>query len=113
MEELAKPTGIRYEVHVNDVISEGQNVILSHPFVVKKYEKITNSDLAKRLEVAAKYHDEGKRNIIWQTACKKDYEIYLQTGKVGKNLLNTGIRHEIESLKLKTGFSDVYHQKQT
>ena len=107
MEELAKPTGISYEAHVGNVVTEGENVIISHPFVVKKYAKFTNTDLSKRLEVAAKYHDEGKKHTTWQAACRNDYEIYLQTGIVGKNLLTTGIRHEIESLKLKTGFSDV------
>lgn len=104
---LAKPTGITYNKHIEDVILESKKIISSHPFVVEKYKQITNADLAKRLEVASKYHDEGKKNDIWQKACQQDYEIYLQTGKTGTNLLNTGIRHEIETLKLKTGFSDV------
>lgn len=107
MEVLAKPTGITYYIHTENVIAEGENIIKTHPFVIEKYASFTNSDLAKRLTVASKYHDEGKKNEIWQKACLKDYEIYLRTGKVGCNLLKTGIRHEIESLKLKTGFSDV------
>lgn len=107
MKDLAKSRGIGYEAHVDHVLTEGKNVINSHPFVIQKYTKFTNKDLSKRLEVAAQYHDEGKKHIKWQTACRKDYEIYLQTGAVGKNLLTTGIRHEIESLKLKTGFSNV------
>jgi len=107
MEELAKPTGIKYEVHVNNVVTEGEYLINSHPFVIHKYERFTNTDLSRRLNVAAKYHDEGKKHDTWQAACRNDYEIYLQTGIVGKNLLTTGVRHEIESLKLKTGFSNV------
>lgn len=107
MEELAKPTGVKYEKHVDDVITEVKNVIISHPYVVHKYARITKADLAKRVEIAAKYHDEGKKHPKWQEACKKDYDYYLQTGKIGKNLLNTGIRHEIESLKRKIGFKDV------
>jgi len=107
MEELAKPTGISYETHVGNVITEGKNVIISHPFVIQKYAGITKADLSKRLEVAAKYHDEGKKHTTWQAACRSDYETYLHTGVIGKNLLTTGVRHEIESLKLKTGFSNV------
>jgi CRISPR-associated endonuclease/helicase Cas3 len=107
MEELAKPTGISYNAHADNVITEGRDVVHSHPFVIKKYAKFTNTDLSKRLEVAAKYHDEGKKHTVWQAACRSDYETYLHTGVVGKNLLTTGMRHEIESLKLKTGFSNV------
>jgi CRISPR-associated endonuclease/helicase Cas3 len=107
MEELAKPTGIRYKTHVGNVVAEGKNVIATHPFVIRKYSQLTNTDLPKRLEVAAKYHDEGKKHSVWQAACRSDYETYLQTGVAGRSLLTTGIRHEIESLKLKTGFSNV------
>lgn len=108
MEEyLAKPTGIKYDKHVEDVISEARSIIASHPYVFNKYTQFTSSDLSKRIEVASKYHDEGKKDDRWQDACKKDYETYLKTGNVGNNLLSTGVRHEIESLKRKTGFSDV------
>ncbi len=111
-ELLAKPKGTTLKEHIENVVGEAANILQSHSFVIKKYEKLTNKSLEKRLRVAAKYHDDGKKHNNWQKACRKENEIYLSTKKVnGSYLQKTGVRHEMESLYLhyndKTPFSEV------
>ena len=108
MDILAKPKGTTLEEHTQNVVSESKKIIAHHSFAVRNYSKITGHDLAKRLNGAATFHDSGKAQIIWQTACRKDFEILKATGKVGDNLKITGVRHEIESLKIhkEDGFSN-------
>jgi CRISPR-associated endonuclease/helicase Cas3 len=51
--------------------------------------------------LGSEYHDDGKQHPKWLSACRKEYEIFLQTGKVdGTYMQKTGIRHEMESLYL-------------
>lgn len=98
-EFLAKPTGITLETHLKDVLEETNNIICAHPFVFEKYYRLTGKDLKKRLLLASKYHDDGKKHEFWQSACWKDYQEYLQTNELkGTNLKRTGIRHEMQSL---------------
>lgn len=113
MENLAKSSGISLQQHVANVVKQGHEIIESHPFVIEKYRSITNCDLAKRLEGACKFHDEGKKHKQWQSACRKDHEVFLAWQKThggtfkdfekkvqntGKNLQKADIRHEIDSI---------------
>lgn len=92
---------ITVEEHTQNVVSEVRNVLAHHPFVAQKYARLTGGkNLAARAINAAEYHDEGKKCKKWQDACQKDNLIYKQTGKDGRNLLTTGVRHEIESIKM-------------
>jgi len=113
MKYLAKSSGITLKQHVDNVISEGQKIIKSFPFVMGKYHLVTGRDLEKRLYSACKFHDEGKKHRIWQTACQKDYQLFLNWQKInggtfkdfekavkntGKFLMQANIRHEIDSV---------------
>lgn len=95
---LAKPTGISLERHLQDVEWEAALCASSHPFIVKKYFKITGRNFQKRIQIAAKYHDIGKKHLCWQAACWKDYQDFLTNKKYGKHLQKVGLRHEIASL---------------
>lgn len=77
MEILAKPYGVTLKEHIENVLREGAFIIQSFPFSFDKYNAIIGKDLTKRLRGAIKYHDDGKKNELWQNACKKDYENYL------------------------------------
>lgn len=123
-EPLAKPSGITLQQHISDVLVEGKYIHDSFPFSFQKYLKIVDKDFFKRLNGAIKFHDDGKLHPIWQNACIKDYEEFLKwhliSGKnfrefskdfkdlAGKNLRNSGVRHEINSLTrhLKDSFSN-------
>lgn len=111
---LAKPSGITLEQHQADVMSEGVSLSEQIPFTFEKYEQRTGKNLLRRLELVCKYHDEGKKNEKWQYACQKDYESFLKWqaknkgsfgdyskenyNEAGKNIRNSGIRHEFQSL---------------
>jgi len=119
-EYLGKPTGILLKDHVQNVVEEAENIIRHRPFVFSKYKNVTQKDLAKRLSVVSNYHDEGKKTLRWQTYCRKAYEHYLKTGKVGNHLKDVHLRHELVVLpKFKAnGFSNpnlvaiaAHHQK--
>ncbi len=98
---IAKPTGLLLNEHRENVLNESKNAIQAHPFVLEKYMQLTKRNFEKRVHAAAWYHDDGKKHPKWQSACWKDYEEYLETGKsTGLHLQNTGIRHEMESLRL-------------
>jgi len=112
---LAKPSGVTLQEHVNNVIDEGNSIINSFPITIQKYKSMVGKDLDKRLRVACKYHDDGKQQPVWQTACRNDYNMFLEwqekhggdylefckasnKGFSGGSLMKTGIRHEIFSL---------------
>lgn len=111
---LAKPSGITLKHHIQNVLAEGAYIHDSLPFSFKKYLAFTKKDLFKRLNGAIKFHDDGKLHTEWQKACQKDFEEFSKwnsiTGKnftefskehrnlAGKNLRNSGVRHEINSL---------------
>ncbi|MEW6005841.1 MAG: CRISPR-associated helicase Cas3' [Stygiobacter sp.] len=98
---LAKPTlDISIEEHTNNVIKEAQDILVSLPFVLKKYKERTGKDLAKRVLSAVKYHDIGKQHHIWQKACEADNAIFKSTNNPAKmyHLRKTNFRHEIASL---------------
>jgi len=99
---LAKPFGknpITLEDHTQHVVDEAKALLDTFPFWSVKYKQITGADLGEQLINAAKYHDKGKAHDIWQKACQKDRQYYLETGKEqSKNLRNSGLRHEFASL---------------
>lgn len=112
---LAKPSGITLEKHVSNVMSEAKYIENSRKFVFEKYENIIGKPLSRRLELACKYHDEGKAGK-WQEACFKDYQnfiIWQQRNnsdfivyekavgrKAGENIMKASVRHEFDSLKI-------------
>lgn len=113
MQDLAKSSGLTLQEHTNNVISEGKRIVESYPFVMEKYQSMTKRDLAKRLEGACKFHDVGKSHTRWQTACRRDYQVFLDWQKenggdfsdfqkkvknTGRNLMKAHCRHEIVSV---------------
>ena len=112
---LAKPSGITLEIHRQDVMSECALLTQNIPFTLQKYKIQTGKDLVKRMEVACKYHDDGKEiSRKWQISCQKDYDDFLcwqlnNNGKsfkeyskgkdAGSHIRIAGIRHEFYSLK--------------
>lgn len=113
MEDLAKSSGLTLQEHTDNVISEGKRIVTSYPFVMRKYQSMTDRNLAKRLEGACKFHDVGKRHPRWQAACQKDYQVFLNWQKnnggdfkdfqksvqnTGRHLMVAHIRHEIASV---------------
>jgi CRISPR-associated endonuclease/helicase Cas3 len=106
---LAKPTlDISVEEHTKNVMDEAQAILESHPFVIKKYNKMAGKDLSIRVISSAKYHDIGKKNIHWQRACQEDHKIFKQTNNPSKmhHLRHAKFRHEIASL-LVTGLENL------
>ncbi|MBY0347385.1 MAG: CRISPR-associated helicase Cas3' [Hydrotalea flava] len=120
-ESLAKPSGITLQQHIKNVLAEGIYIHNTLPISFQKYSKTVNKDLFKRLNGAIKFHDDGKLHTKWQNACRNDYEEFLKwhslTGKnfneyskyfkdlAGKNLRNSRVRHEINSLTRHIGDS--------
>lgn len=113
---LAKPSGITLDVHAENVIQEGALLLKGLGCTKEKYFQTTAKQIVQRVELACKYHDIGKRNKIWQDACKKDYKAYLIWKKIhpnksfedytiecreeaGKFLRQTHVRHEFYSIK--------------
>ena len=74
---LAKPSGITLEQHSSDVMSEMSDICQIFIGTCEKYKKLTGKDLAMRLSVSAKWHDNGKACKTWQEACRKDFHNYL------------------------------------
>lgn len=112
---LAKPSGITLEQHRSDVVSEVSDICQIFIGTCEKYKKLTGKDLAMRLSVSAKWHDNGKACPKWQEACRKDfhnYQLWKQNhpdcsfkeyssenrNEAGYHLRNAGIRHELYSI---------------
>lgn len=57
---LAKPSGITLGQHRSDVVSEVSDICQIFISTCEKYKKLTGKDLAMRLSVSAKWHDNGK-----------------------------------------------------
>lgn len=111
---LAKPSGVTLEQHKLNVMSEGMLLLDQMPFVVEKYEQRVCKSLSIRLKLVCQYHDDGKQDARWQTACQKDYDNFLEwqcthkgtfkdyakecRNDVGKNIRNANVRHELQSL---------------
>jgi CRISPR-associated endonuclease/helicase Cas3 len=101
---LAKPRGkppVTLEAHTAHVVSEAQELLDARDgFAERKYRRVTNgNDLRAQLLRAARWHDEGKRHRIWQTACRKDWQEWKETGTTGGHLRTPPhLRHEFASL---------------
>ncbi len=124
MEILGKPSGITLRQHIDNVQAEGNYIASALPISFKKYLRLIAKNLDTRLRGAIKYHDDGKKDPKWQNACQKDYAVFLnwqkkhggnyedfckkEPGSVGRNLMVTNVRHEINSLirHINDGFSD-------
>jgi CRISPR-associated endonuclease/helicase Cas3 len=76
MEPLAKPSGITYREHRQHVFEEAEKMLTENSFWCKKYATLTEGDLRNQVRRAAWWHDVGKLHRQWQTACRKDYELY-------------------------------------
>lgn len=98
---LAKPTGTPLSEHISNLLKQASLLFEQRPFVLDKYTKFTQENLAQSVKLSAVWHDEGKKDDEWQHRCQKDYEYFLRTGKVnGINLRQVKIRHELASLQL-------------
>ncbi len=111
---LAKPSGITLTQHREDVMAEGRLLASCYPFTFTKYKESVRKSLQRRIELSAKFHDDGKQHEKWQKACQLDYEAYLKWKKdhggdfqeyanknkdeAGRNLRKAGLRHEFQSL---------------
>ncbi len=96
---LAKPNGITLADHTRHVRDEAAQLLAARPFIVQKYQKLTAKDLSERLDFCARWHDEGKAHPKWQNACVADFKEWQANPKArGKNLMKSGIRHEMDSL---------------
>ncbi|MFK8057852.1 MAG: CRISPR-associated helicase Cas3' [Saprospiraceae bacterium] len=74
---LGKPSGITLADHTNHVVEEARKVLDIFPFLKEKYARLTDGgDLETHVLVAARDHDLGKENCIWQKACQADNELY-------------------------------------
>ena len=101
MKPLAKSAypPVYLEDHIRHLIEQVDVVLTPRAFVRQKYEARTGEDLRQNITQSARWHDEGKKDSQWQTACQKDHEITKATGKEsGRNLMRVGVRHELISL---------------
>ena len=122
---LAKPSGITLPEHTRHVKEEAAYIVERLPFLAKKYAMLCGDTLSEDLLKAAKFHDWGKAYSIWQEACLKDHQAYLdwrasnnlpireyssadyrryeqemrsERKLAGKNIFKARLRHEIASL---------------
>jgi CRISPR-associated endonuclease/helicase Cas3 len=73
---LAKPSGITLKAHTANVERHARELLAVRPFMAEKYARLTGDDLSHQLIRAARAHDLGKKHAVWQSACRKDYEVY-------------------------------------
>ncbi len=101
MSILAKPSGITLADHTQHLHEQSNEYFTARPNVAVKYHKRTGEDLFALLQSAIDWHDQGKKHPAWQSACLKDNAEYIRTKgkKTGANLRQTGIRHEMDSLR--------------
>ncbi len=113
---LAKPSGITLDKHNANVMQEAFAIKKKHSFIFDKYQQRVGKSLFKRLELAIKFHDLGKKVNKWQSACRNDYEAfviwkeknkgtfkdyeYAVGEKAGTNIRKAKIRHELQSLRM-------------
>lgn len=101
MKPLAKSAfpPVYLDDHIRHLIEQVDVVLTPRAFVQQKYRARTGEELRQNVTQSARWHDEGKKDAQWQTACQKDHEITKATGKEsGRNLMRVGVRHELISL---------------
>ena len=105
-EILAKPSGVLLKTHVRNLLDQAEAAFNQRPFVIEKYREMTGDDFVLAIKDSARWHDAGKSDEQWQTACQKDfadYQILDERKKKffrGENLRVAKIRHEIASLEI-------------
>ena len=123
MEPLGKPSGILLADHRQHVVDEAERLLDVLPFLAEKYTSLVpGADFRRRVLRAAWYHDWGKEHGDWQSACRKDYQLYQDwrrrrgldpgaisatdwddyyrdTKNTGPNLRDANLRHEFDSLR--------------
>lgn len=94
---LAKSSGITLEQHSLHVIAEGE--ALCDEFLQEKYFQRIRKSLKERVRLVCKFHDEGKKEKRWQTACQKDFIAHQNSPQslIAENIRKVGIRHELYS----------------
>lgn len=117
---LAKPSGITFEEHCENVMREGEKLLSIIPASCKKYNLFVEKDLSKRIAFVCEHHDEGKKTDEWQAPCQQDYNCFkmwcesnnmpcepssykkyesaIGYNNIGVNIRKCGIRHEMYSL---------------
>jgi CRISPR-associated endonuclease/helicase Cas3 len=73
---LAKPSGILLSSHTQHVWEEAECILQKFPFLSLKYKEFTGGDLKEELRLAVHWHDSGKEDEKWQSACRLDYNLY-------------------------------------
>jgi len=105
-EILAKPSGILLKTHVRNLLDQAEAAFKQRDFVVEKYREMTGNDFELAVKDSARWHDAGKSDEQWQSACQKDFDAYQLLNEKqkknfrGENLRVAGIRHEIASLEI-------------
>ena len=97
---LAKPTGVLWVDHRNNLLKECKCFFEKFPSVLKKCEMLSrNFNFSGLLNTACVWHDVGKLCPEWQKACQEDYKEYLATGRCnGMHLRKVPFRHEMDSI---------------
>ncbi len=100
---LAKPNNITYKQHVFNVLLQYQLISDIRPLLQNKYKTFTSIDIDIIIFKIIYWHDNGKLDAIWQTACQLDSKIWYdniknQTQNKYKHLLRANFRHEIQSV---------------
>jgi CRISPR-associated endonuclease/helicase Cas3 len=106
-EPIAKSSGVLLRDHIQNLLTQARDAFSQRPFVIEKYRQMADeADFVEEVEKSARWHDIGKTDPQWQDACQKDFAIWqtLSEGEKrnfrGKNLMKSGIRHEIVSLEI-------------
>lgn len=105
-EILAKPSGVLLKTHVRNLLDQAEAAFVQRPFVIEKYREMTGDDFVFTVKDGARWHDCGKSDEQWQSACRRDFEAreLLPESKRknfrGENLRVAKIRHEIASLEI-------------
>ena len=83
---------ITWQHHTNDVIANAEQIVANLPLLDK--------ELRKAVILAAKFHDLGKRRIVWQRSIgnPNPTQWYAKSGKDWKLREITDYRHEFGSL---------------
>jgi CRISPR-associated endonuclease/helicase Cas3 len=106
-EPLAKSSGVPLRDHIQNLLTQARAAFSQRSFVIGKYLHMTSgTDFVAEVEKSARWHDIGKTDSQWQDACQKDFAIWQTLSEAekknfrGKNLMKSGIRHEIASLEI-------------
>jgi len=77
---------VTLEEHVQHLLDERDILLACRPFVVQKYHERTARHLGRMLHRSILWHDEGKKDAVWQKHCRSN------------SLHLAKVRHELVSL---------------